>query len=135
MGMVKNGWGQSGHRVLKLAFFSMLVQIQESQKLIQWFLDGPGQKWQWSFSSWEPKICCILRMNIWADYLNTDSDTIVSGQTDILLFDQVSTAVVLLVFQRKYLNTRYFGFKSETSLDICLPVLYHQDIVPLFKWV
>ena len=24
-----------------------------------------GQKWPWLFSSWDPKICCILRMNVW----------------------------------------------------------------------
>ena len=39
--------------------FCMVVQIQESQKLFQWFLGGPGQKWVQSFSSWDPKICWI----------------------------------------------------------------------------
>ena len=36
-------------------------------------------KWVWSFSSWDSKICCILRMNfqIEADFLHTDSDAII----------------------------------------------------------
>ena len=47
--MVKNGCGQPGQGTLKLAVFSMLVfgmlvQIQETYKLIQWFLGGPGQR-------------------------------------------------------------------------------------------
>ena len=25
----------------------MMVQIEESKKLFQWFLGGPGQKWAW----------------------------------------------------------------------------------------
>ena len=29
--------------------FCMVVQIQESKELFQWFLGGPGQKWAWSF--------------------------------------------------------------------------------------
>ena len=31
--------------------FCVVVQIQESSKLFQWFLSGHGQKWAWSFSS------------------------------------------------------------------------------------
>ena len=55
--------------------------------MIQWILGGPVQRWQWSFSSWDSKICCMLRMNIsWGDYYS--------------LFFRCwgSTAVVLLVF-------------------------------------
>ena len=37
--------------------FCMVVQIQESKQLFQWFLGSPGQKWVGSFSSWGPKIC------------------------------------------------------------------------------
>ena len=58
----------------------MLVQIQESYKLIQiqWFLGVRGQKWPGPFSSWDHKISCILRMNLWIEliFLNADSDAI-----------------------------------------------------------
>ena len=78
--MVKSGCGQSGDGTLKLSvsqklnrwnrlIFCMLVQIQENQKLIQLFLVGHGQKYQRSFSSWDPKIFCILRMNIWIELI------------------------------------------------------------------
>ena len=53
--MIKNGCGQSGHGTLKLTIsnmngwnkliFCMLVEIQESLKLIQLFLGGRGSKW------------------------------------------------------------------------------------------
>ena len=77
IGMVKNDCGQSGHGTLKLylktehkinLIFCILVQMQEGQKLIQWFLSGPCQKWQWLFSSEDPKTC-ILRMNIWIELI------------------------------------------------------------------
>ena len=32
--------------------FCMLEQIQESQKLFQWFLGEHGEKWPWPFSLW-----------------------------------------------------------------------------------
>ena len=68
VGIVKNGCGQSDHRTLKLSVssilvFCMLVQIQESQKLTRWFLGGPVQRWHWSFTSRDSKVCCIL-MNV-----------------------------------------------------------------------
>ena len=50
----------------KMIFF-MLVEIGENWKLFQWFLHECGQKWAWSFSSWDPKICCILRMSLWIE--------------------------------------------------------------------
>ena len=78
MVMVKNGCGQSGHGTLKLTvsklnwwnnlIFCMLVQMQEDWKLIQSFLGRPCQKWQWLFSSWDPKTC-ILKMNIWIELI------------------------------------------------------------------
>ena len=75
--MLKNGCGQPGHGTLKLTvsqnwtdkttwFFCMLVQMQEGWKLIQSFLSVPCQRWQWLFSSWDPKTC-ILKMNIWIE--------------------------------------------------------------------
>ena len=75
--MLKNGCGQPGHGTLKLTvsqnwtdkttwFFCMLVQMQEGWKLIQSFLNGPCQKWQWLLSSWNPKTC-ILKINIWIE--------------------------------------------------------------------
>ena len=51
----------------------MVVQIQESKKLFQWFLGGLGQKWVWSFSSWDPEICTSKFMD-WADFLHADYD-------------------------------------------------------------
>ena len=51
----------------------MVVQIQESKKLFQWFLGGLGQKWVWSFSSRDPKICTSKFMD-WADFLHADYD-------------------------------------------------------------
>ena len=72
VGIVKNGCGQSGHGTLKLAvssilFFYMLVQIQENKKLIHWFLGGPGQRSQWSFSSQcHIQICFGTIWTVWA---------------------------------------------------------------------
>ena len=37
----------------------MLVQMQEGWKLIQSFLSVPCQRWQWLFSSWDPKTCIL----------------------------------------------------------------------------
>ena len=37
--------------------------------MIQWFLGGRGQKWPWPVSSWDPKICCILKMNLWIELI------------------------------------------------------------------
>ena len=56
MGLVKNWCDHSGCGTLKLAVsqevtdgkktvFCMLLQIQESLKLLQWFLIRVGQKW------------------------------------------------------------------------------------------
>ena len=47
---------------LSKLIYSMLVQIQESWKLPQWFFGGV-QKQALPFSWWDPKICCNLRMN------------------------------------------------------------------------
>ena len=82
VGMVRNVCGQSGHGTLKLnrwnnRIFCMLVQIQEGWKLIQSFLTGPCQKWQWLFSSWA-KTCINEYMNK-ADCFKVDSDTVVFG--------------------------------------------------------
>ena len=46
--------------------FCTVVQIQESKKLFQWFLGVHGQKWAWSFSSWDPKICWI---SLWIELI------------------------------------------------------------------
>ena len=32
-------------------------------------MGGFGQKWPWPFSSWDPKIFCILRMNLYIDIM------------------------------------------------------------------
>ena len=89
--MVKNRHGQSGFGTLKLAvsrmnwlnelIICMLVQIQESKKLFQWFVGGQGQKWVWPLSSWDLKICFILRMSLWIEliFLCADCDSIIFG--------------------------------------------------------
>ena len=37
--------------------------------MIQFFGGGRGQKWPWLVSSWDSKICCILRMNFLIDLI------------------------------------------------------------------
>ena len=37
--------------------------------LIRWYLGLLGQKWPLSFSSWDPIISCILRMNLWIELI------------------------------------------------------------------
>ena len=48
--------------------FCMLVQMQESWRLIQSFLSVPCQNWQWLFSSSDPKTCA-LKMNMWIELI------------------------------------------------------------------
>ena len=86
--MVKNGCGQSGHGILKLT---------ASKKWVNDFLHAGANSWKlkvdsvnfgpWSFSLWNPKSAHLKNefMN-WADFLNTDSDVIIFGLTNILLF-------------------------------------------------
>ena len=57
--MVENGNGQSGDETLKLTV------SEEWTDGRNWFLGGPGQKLLWGFSSWDGKICCILRLWIY----------------------------------------------------------------------
>ena len=39
------------------------------QSHFKWFLGGCGQKWAWSFSSWDPKICYIWRVYLWIELI------------------------------------------------------------------
>ena len=65
--MVRNG--QSGHGTLKLAVSQDWIDRMNwflyggansgKQKVISVILGGHGQKWAWSFSSWDPKIWWI----------------------------------------------------------------------------
>ena len=32
-------------------------------------MGGHGQKWPWLVSSWDPKICCMLRMSLWIELI------------------------------------------------------------------
>ena len=57
--------------------FGCMSRRNEWNKLIFWCVDtnsgkvkvtltifgGGGQKWEWSFRSWNSKICCITRTN------------------------------------------------------------------------
>ena len=74
--MVKNGYGQSGHRTLKLAI------LQEWIDVMNWFFtyyckfrkvkscfDGRGQKYARPTSSWDPKICCSSRISVWIELI------------------------------------------------------------------
>ena len=54
-------WLYLKSELLELADFFASTS-QESYKLLQWFLGGRGQKCTGPFSSWDSKICCILRM-------------------------------------------------------------------------
>ena len=81
VGMVKNGWGQSGHGTLKLTvsqkwtlnelIFLHAAANSGNLKIISWSFGQKwgqkcGQKWAWSFSSWEPKICW---MSVWTELI------------------------------------------------------------------
>ena len=48
---------------MKQPDFCMLIQIHISQKFINTFLGGHGQKWEWPVLSQNSKIDCISRMN------------------------------------------------------------------------
>ena len=76
----KNGCGQSGHKTLKLTvsqkwtdginwFFGSWYKLKKAKSWLNDFKGGHGQELQWSFSSWDPKICCILRMNSWIELI------------------------------------------------------------------
>ena len=77
MVMVKNGHGQSGHRTLKLTVSQEWIDEitnflhdganSGKLKLISMILGGLGQKWAWLFSSWDPKIYCIVRVSLWIE--------------------------------------------------------------------
>ena len=66
--------GVASHRNKKMnrwnkVIYSMLVRIQESQKSIQLFLGWCIEKWPWLFSSWDPRSCCTLKVNIWIELI------------------------------------------------------------------
>ena len=77
VGMVKNGCGHSGHWTLE---FTVSHKWTDG---INWFLHAGRNsgklkiddfwwvwlKWPWPFSSWDPKICCILIMNLWIELI------------------------------------------------------------------
>ena len=76
VGMVKNGSGQ-GTLNLTVSqkwtdktnwFFACWYKFREGKS---WFNDfwGVCQKWPWPISSWDPKICCVLRMNLWIELI------------------------------------------------------------------
>ena len=85
--MVKNGCGQTGDQTLKV------ILSEEWTDGINWFfthwyrftklkLDQNIFGCTWSkISSRDPKICCILRMNLWIEliFLYVDNDAIIFG--------------------------------------------------------
>ena len=78
--MVENGTGQFGDGALKLTlseewtdgrnwFFACWYKLRKAKS---WFNDvcvGVVKKWPRLFISWDPKICCILRMNLWIELI------------------------------------------------------------------
>ena len=40
-------------------FFARWCKFRKAKSYFKWFLGGAGQKWAWSFSSWDLKICRI----------------------------------------------------------------------------
>ena len=83
MGMDLNGRSQKQDSKISISkmnwwvelLFCMLMQIQESEKL----LDGLGQTWVWSFRLWNSKICFKNELINWAYFLHAGSDTIIFG--------------------------------------------------------
>ena len=57
--------------------------------MIKWFLSGCSQKWARSFSSWNSKICCILRVPMWIELITLPSRIDVAPQQ--LIFWEFST--------------------------------------------
>ena len=67
--MVKNGCGQFGYRTLKLTLSQKWTDGINFFFLHAGFLGGHVQKWQWSFNSWDPDICSILRISLWIELI------------------------------------------------------------------
>ena len=70
----------SGHRTQKLTlsqkwtdeinwFFACWYKFKKAKSWFNDFWVGLVKKRQWPFSSWYPKICCILRMNLWNELI------------------------------------------------------------------
>ena len=86
--MVKNGCGQYGHETLKLTlsqkwadginwFFACCYIFRKAKSWFNNFWVDVVKNGSGLFSSWDPKICCMLRINLWiVNFLNADSDAI-----------------------------------------------------------
>ena len=73
VGMVKNDYGQSRHGTQKWAdgiksFFYAGTNLGKL-KVESIILVRHGQKFRRCFNSWEPNICCTLRMNLWIELI------------------------------------------------------------------
>ena len=84
VGMVKNKCGLSGHGTLKLTlsqnwtdeiadFLRVTTnagRLKVDSVIFDWILTESwfSEKWQWLFSSWDPKTC-VLKMNIWIEVI------------------------------------------------------------------
>ena len=110
--MAKNGYGQSDDRTLKLAvsqkgtdginWFFVYWYKSGKLKLIQWFLGSRVQKWSWPFTSLDPKICHVLRINLWIKLIFWMQIVVQSFLARLISYSLTfkyggSTAVVLLV--------------------------------------
>lgn len=79
MGTFKSECGQSGNGTLKLTIlkmkrwnnliFACWYKFRKAESWFNHFFNGLCQKWQFLFSSWDPKTYCILRVNIWIELI------------------------------------------------------------------
>ena len=80
VGMVKNGCGQSGQQTLILTvsqkwtdgmdwIFAFWYKFRKAKSWFDDFWVGMVKNGHGSFSSWDPKICCILRLNLWIELI------------------------------------------------------------------
>ena len=84
VGMVRNGCGQSGHGTLKLTvsqegidgmnwFFAYWCKVRKAKSEFNDFWVNRVQLYVWPFSSWDLKICFILRMSLWIEWFSASS--------------------------------------------------------------
>ena len=113
VGMVKNGYDQSGHEALKLIvsqkwtnginwFFVWWCKFRKTASWFSDYLVGMAKKGIYLKNEF---------MN-WADFFNADIDAVIFGQTDIPLSDLFkcwgSTVVVLVILWTLDRKRKYF---------------------------
>ena len=83
------------------------------------FLSGRGQKWPWIVCSWDTKICCILKINLWIELvfwmLIVMQWFLVRLISSLTFKCQESAAVVLLVI-KSFLKEKTFPLRQKVNL-------------------